>query len=594
MMTAVRMQFNPTARLIFLAPNFGHGESSRGSMSKSKVAKSATSGPFSALLFLTLLCSPATPQTVLDGTRVPVPPEEKSEATDRFVQRAPGEPTHPDPSTWGYDAKTGTWRHPTATPFVKGAYPSAGSLDFLDQNQYALNTKVEAYYPQVVTTNHTWQAIFDFQGRRYMYHYYRTAYRAYDITNPRDLKVIVSKKLDARAGDRPFGPMAIRFNASLNKLLAVQCYEVPRFGLINNKYLEPDKVKMVRDMKMLRGFAIYEVTSPIFDEWQLISETPLDPRITAQVQPQEGSGCLDVPYFNDRYLFVAGAPDDSFANTEYTSVLWSAGQIAYDISDPAKPKRLSLWWVPGQRVGEETEARKNPRYGNRASWLGARMPLAIPRPPEQGGKYGYAPMGGLGMYVLDISDPANLRALGKVELPISVAGTEGDNIDVTKVEKTGIVYFSGYPLNDDCYEPYKDVYAIDVKDPLHPKVIATLPRPAPPKEAPFTDYCQRRGSFGPKRTGYWINPGMPNDKYLIYAFYNAGMQMFDVSDPVHPTIAGYFVPRMVDPKVNLDFGDPTHGVFIEWDRNLIWVMTNHGIYAVSSSLLGAPLFGTPR
>ena len=326
---------------------------------------------------------------------------------------------------------------------------------------------------------------------------------------------------------------------------------------------------------------------------EVVVRITLDPDQDPKTQPQHGSGCLDVPYFNEKYLFVAGAPDDSFANTEYTSVLWSGGQITYDISDPAKPKRLSLWWVPGQRLGEEGELAKNPRYGNRSSWLGARMPLAVPRAPEDGGKYGYAPMGGLGMHVIDISDPTRLRGVGKVEFPISIAGTEGDNIDVTKAEKTGIVYFSGYPLNDDCYEPYKDIYAVDVNDPSNPRVIATLPRPTPPKEAPFKDYCQRRGSFGPKRTGYWINPGIPNDRYLIFAFYNAGMQMFDVSNPAEPKIAAYFVPKMVDPKINLDFADPTHGVFVEWDRNLVWVVTNHGLYAVSSPLLGTPIFGMP-
>ncbi|MBW4656963.1 MAG: hypothetical protein KME20_28540 [Kaiparowitsia implicata GSE-PSE-MK54-09C] len=551
----------------------------------------ATARAICALAPIALWSGAAMAQTVLSDLKVPVPSSGAAASTDRFVQRAPGEPTHPDTNTWGYDVKTGAWRHPAATPFVPGPYPSSGSLDFLDQNQYALNTKAEAYHPHVVTTNHSWQTIFDFDDRRYMYHYYRTAYKIYDITDPRDLKVVADKKLNTRAGDRAFGPMAVRFSNSLNKLIAVQCYEVPRFGLINNKYLEPEKVKTVREMPMLRGFAIYEVTSPQFDQWKLLSETTLDPEKDAKQQPQQGSGCIDVPYFNEKHLFVAGAPDDSFANTEYTSVLWSGAQLAYDISDPAKPKKLSTWWVPGQRLGEEAEYAKNPRYGNRASWLGARMPTAIPKPPEEGGKYGYAPMGGLGMHVIDISDPARLRSVGKVETPVSIGGTEGDNVDVTKAEKTGVVYFSGYPLNDDCYEPYKDVYAIDVKDPANPKVIATLPRPTPPKEAPFTDYCQRRGSFGPKRTGYWTNPGTPSDKYLIYAFYNAGMQMFDVSDPANPKIAAYFVPKMVEPKINLDYSDPTHSVFIEWDRNLVWVITNHGLYAVSSPLLGAPVLG---
>ncbi|WP_426361921.1 hypothetical protein [Streptomyces sp. E-08] len=37
--------------------------------------------------------------------------------------------------------------------------------------------------------------------------------------------------------------------------------------------------------------------------------------------------------------------------------------------------------------------RKNPRCGNRTSWMGARMPLFIPKPVEQGGRYAFAAMG---------------------------------------------------------------------------------------------------------------------------------------------------------------------------------------------------------
>ena len=67
-----------------------------------------------------------------------------------------------------------------------------------------------------------------------------------------------------------------------------------------------------------------------------------------------------------------------------------------------------------------------------------------------------------------------------------------------------------------------------------------------------------------------------------------------MSDPAKPTIAGYFVPKTVDPKINLSYGDQTHGVFIEWDRKLVWVFTNHGAYAVSSPLLGVPKLSMAR
>ena len=36
---------------------------------------------------------------------------------------------------------------------------------------------------------------------------------------------------------------------------------------------------------------------------------------------------------------------------------------------------------------------------------------------------------------------------------------------------------------------------------------------------------------------------------------------------------------------------PVHGIFVEWDRNLIWLFANHGIYAVSTPLLGEPVVG---
>ena len=523
-------------------------------------------------------------------TKIMVPNEPKEHVT-----RLPGEPPDPDPKSYGMDAKTGVYRHPAVTPESKGQNPFPGALDFLDQNEYRKNTKVEAFYPLVVSTGHSWQVIFDMNNRRYMYDYYRTAYKVYDITDPRALKVVAEKTIDSRR-EHPFGPFAVQYNQKLNKMISVMCYETPRFGILENKYTEPDKVNVIRNLKFLRGFRIYEMNGPVPTEWKMLSEVALDPfHASDDLENQQGSGCLDVPvYFGDKYLFVAGAPDNSFANTEYKSYLYSGGQLAFDISDPSNPKRLATWWAPGQRLGEEAEYKKNPRAGNKTSWMGARMPVFVPKPVEKGGKYGYTAMGGFGFYVLDISDPAHMKAVGHLDMPVSIGGTEGDNVDVSKVEQTGIVYYSGYPMNDDCYEPYKDIYAIDVKDPTHPKIVGTLPRPTPPKEAPFTDYCQRRGSFGPKRTGYYLQPGTPNPKYLPYAFYNAGVQMFDVSDPLHPTIAAYFVPKMVDAKMNLEFGNPIHGIYVEWDRNLIWAFANHGVYAISSPLLGEPVTGLPK
>ncbi|HLG90410.1 MAG TPA: hypothetical protein VKZ79_24860 [Alphaproteobacteria bacterium] len=544
------------------------------------------------------LTAGAQAQTVISHERIALPENMMMPYQPR-TDRLPGEPADPDPSTFGLDPKTGIYTHPAMTPETNGAHPFAGSLDHIDLNQYAKNTKVEAYYPGA-TTGHTWQDIIDMNGHRYMYDYYRDRYDVYDITDPRKATRVGEKQFNL-AGDDPFGPFNIQFNKRLNKYIAIQCYETPRYGLLSNKYTQPDKVALIRGQKFLRGFRVFEVRSPT--DWKLLSEMPLDPKAVPGQMPEQGSGCLDVPYYvGDKYVFVAGAPDDSYSLQEYKSYLYSAAQLAYDVSDPSHPKLMSIWSAPGQRVGEEADYRKNPRYGNKTSWMGARMPLFIPRAVENGGKYGYAAMGGLGFYIIDISDPAHMKTVSHLDMPVSVAGNEGDNIDVSKAEVTGMVYFSGYPMSDDCYEPYKDIYQIDVRDPRNPKITGVLPRPRPPKEAGFTDYCQRRGSFGPKRSGYLNQPGAPSKKYIPYSFYNAGLQIFDVSDPAHPTIAAYFVPKLADPKINASsgdtfrktgFGPPSHGIYVEWDRHLIWLFTNHGMYAVSSPLLGKPIFGLP-
>ncbi len=78
-------------------------------------------------------------------------------------------------------------------------------------------------------------------------------------------------------------------------------------------------------------------------------------------------------------------------------------------------------------------------------------------------------------------------------------------------------------------------------------------------------------------------------------FYNAGIQIFDLKDLKNPEIAAYFVPKMSgeypseDGKkmIKSDHSNPVHSVLVEWDRNLIWAFSNHGIYVLSSPLLSS-------
>ena len=506
----------------------------------------------------------------------------------------------------------GSFRHPASTRLTTDVPGFPGQLDGWDQNSYAKNVEVVAFYPAVTSPWHAWANVVDFGGRRYLYTHDRDYLRILDVTDPRQAKIVWSKggvwdakgsseDWDASAVTDYFGGVTIAWNKKLQRNVLIASYEIGRFGLLEDKRRQPDKVAAQRRYNSLKGFKVFVMNGPTPDKWDLIATRTTDYKHPeAPIGEQQGSGALDaVTWWGGKYMLLSAAPDDSYGLTEYPDYLYSPGYQVWDMDDPANPKFVSQITVPGQVLGDkESEAayRANPRAGNRTSWMGSRNPIVLTKPVEGGGRIGFGGMGGLGFYTFDLKNPAQPKTLGHLSVPPSFAGTEFDNVDVSQYDRTGFVFSNGYPMNESCYEPYKDIFSIDVRDPAHPKVAAKFPRPVPPPGAGFTDYCQRRGSFGPKRSGGLGQPERGRQGLAIYAFYNAGIQIFDVKDPAKPTIAGYFVPRFPTDKElpSYTFGNSTFAVYTEYDRNIIWAFSVNGVYALSSPLLGKPNLGAPK
>ncbi len=512
---------------------------------------------------------------------------------------------------YGMDAATGRFVHPKATPLVREAPNFPGQLDHWDEKSYRKNVEVLGFYNFIPSTGHTWQSIADFGGKRFMYTYYRGGVGVFDITDPRKAKLVYRRGQSVGAyGKRDvvnpygkgegFGAANISWHKGLGKYVMVQAFEVPRYGIMDEKYREPEGVETLKRWQGFKGFRVYVMDGPLPDQWKLVAERTSDYRHPdAPYGEQQGSGVLDVPAWNGgKYMFLSAAPDDRFMLTEFADYIYSPGYQVWDMSDPANPTFVSQFAAPGQILGDpEHEAAylMNPRAGNRTSWFGSRMPPFMTKAPDEGGKIAFGAMAGLGLYSLDISNPADIKIVGHVNQVPKFAGTEFDNVDLSQYERTGYIFTNGYPMNDECYEPYKDILVIDARDPAKLKIAAKFPRPTPPADAAFTDFCQRRGSFGPKRSGYLTQPGRFRDGVAAYAFYNGGVQIFDVKDPTKPSIAGYFVPRFPTEAETggQSQGNLVYGIFAEYDRNILWAFTNHGFYALSSPLVGTPLFKAP-
>jgi hypothetical protein len=510
---------------------------------------------------------------------------------------------------YGMDPATGRFNHPRATPLVREAPNFPGQLDYWDQRSYAKNVDLLSFTGFVVSAGHTWQTIADFGSRRYMYVHYAAGMALFDITDPRKPRLAYRRgqrqgpkgmidTVNPYAEGDGFGAANIQWHKGLGKHVMVQAFAVPRYGVMDQKHLEPEGVRTLKQWNGLKGFRVYVMNGPRPEQWELVAERTTDYRHPdAKYGEQQGSGALDVPAWSGgKYMFLSAAPDDRFMLTEFPDYIHSPGYQVWDMSDPRDPKFVSQFAAPGQILGDpahEAAYLMNPRAGNRTSWFGSRMPPFMPRPPEAGGKVAFGAMAGLGLFTLDISDPAEIRILGQVNQPPAFAGTEFDNVDVSQFESTGYVFTNGYPMNDECYEPYKDILVVDAREVKAPRIVAKFPRPVPPADAPFTDYCQRRGSFGPKRSGYLTQPSVGRPGVVAYAFYNAGVQIYDVRDPLKPNIAGYFVPRFPTPDEpgGNQAGNLTYGIYVEYDRNIVWAFTNHGFYALSSPVLGKPVLG---
>jgi hypothetical protein len=268
-----------------------------------------------------------------------------------------------------------------------------------------------------------------------------------------------------------------------------------------------------------------------------------------------------------------------------------------DMSDPANVKEVSRWWVPGQRLGEEEEYKKYRFAGDHTSWTGNHGAITVPRRVEDGGTVGYGGFGAFGMYVMDLSDIKHPKPYGHVQYEFDTFGTIPFHTclpitaDAAHPRLQNIVVAAHESVEADCRENYHTPYVIDVKDPRNPKIIGFFPRPAAPPDAPYTDFCFARGRFGSHNTHCWLQPGAAKPNIVAMTWFNAGIRIFDISDPTAPKEVAWFVPPRdgeMD-KYESWWRGTTENVFIEWDRNLIWIGTHEGTYCLSSPALGKPV-----
>jgi hypothetical protein len=452
-----------------------------------------------------------------------------------------------------------------------------GALDYIDHKQYIHNMEIISFVEGVrFSGGEPLMAMWAKGSRRLL----PASGGWFDITEPKK-PFFVKAAGTGRTGG------CVAYNTTLRKWLSVTSAGQPNTSA-SPQYPYGQWDKTYRDKQMaytgLRGIRVSDITDP------------LKPNLLCEFSTgKTGSGTHMNFYDGGKYAYLDAGFSDQL-RMENAQRANSNALMIVDMTDPANVKEVSRWWHPGQLLSEEEEYKKFIFAGDHSSWPCSHGAPTVPVRVEDGGKVGYGGFGHFGMMVFDFTDITKPKLFGKVRWEYETMGSIPYHtcypvIADTNPRLQGLVLGNPEIVLPDCREPYKPAQVIDVKDPRNPRVIGLFPRPVAPPDAPYTDFCMARGRFGTHNIFPWVAPGTSRPEFVAYACFNAGHRVYDISDPTHPKEVAWFVGARTSSIDDYEayFRDGSESLFVEWDRNLLWVSTHTGSYCLSTPSLGKPV-----
>ena len=226
--------------------------------------------------------------------------------------------------------------------------------------------------------------------------------------------------------------------------------------------------------------------------------------------PCGGKGVHRMTYWRPPYAYVT-AGDDAVSN-QFLVIL--------DLTDPSRPAEAGRWMLPGMAAGDEASA----------TW-GDDWTVKLHHVIERDG-LAYGAWWDEGLVILDVTDPS--RPAEVSHLRFDHAASRASHT-ACPLPGRDVVVMTEERWDEGCVGVAPNTRLVDVSDPAHPVVTATLP-------VPIGDFCTRGGRFGPHNV-HEPRPGSLIDGSTVFlTYFNAGLRVYDVADARQPIEIAWFIP----------------------------------------------------
>jgi|SRR5579862_7123319 len=301
---------------------------------------------------------------------------------------------------------------------------------------------------------------------------------------------------------------------------------------------------------------------------------PIHPELLSHWKTGDPAGTHRNGYPGGKYAYLSSAMPGYRSNI----------LIILDISDPKNPKEAGRWWMPGQKEGERPPTPAD---------LGFHGPAIVE------GNRAYLGYGG-SVVILDLSNISSPKLVGRLDFAPPYKGDFTGVHDVLPIPGKSLLFVNSEGGGGDtpsmaptCSGPLDLVAMVDIKDPTTPRLISTFPIPVPPKNAPYTNFCDKGGRFGPHNTNLEYHlADVEKQANLIYlTYFNAGLRIFDIEDPRLPKEVGWFIP----PTPTKRFGPipaslvtQTEDVLVDTRGNIYITDKQWGLFILRYTGVGEP------